>query len=170
MNIQGCFPLGLTTLISLLSKGLSRVFSTTFRKHQLFSAQPSWWSNSQIRTWLLKPKLWLNGPLSLLSNMLSRFSLPLWRSFCVTLGSVGFVPRGLRPLEKLHPPSWLLIISLSSPLEFFLPQASIEVSPVALSEFVPKSWLYHFSLRILVLPFRNIQQYIPCNQRHGSYF
>ena len=29
MNIQGCFSLGLTGLISLLSKGLSRVFSST---------------------------------------------------------------------------------------------------------------------------------------------
>ena len=29
MNIQGCFPLRLTGLISLLSKGLSRVFSST---------------------------------------------------------------------------------------------------------------------------------------------
>ena len=42
MNIQGWFPLGLTGLISLLSKGLLRVFSsTTVRKHQFFSAQPS---------------------------------------------------------------------------------------------------------------------------------
>ena len=40
MNIQGWFPFGLTGLISLQSKGLSRVFSsTTFRKHQLFSNQ-----------------------------------------------------------------------------------------------------------------------------------
>ena len=40
MNIQGSFPLGLTGLISLLSKGLSRVFSnTTVRKHQFFRAQ-----------------------------------------------------------------------------------------------------------------------------------
>jgi len=38
MNIQGLFPLGLTGLISLLSKGLSRVFSnTTVHKHQFFS-------------------------------------------------------------------------------------------------------------------------------------
>ena len=29
MNIQGCFPLGLTGLISMLSKGLSRVLSST---------------------------------------------------------------------------------------------------------------------------------------------
>ena len=53
MNIQGWFPLGLTDLNSLQSKGLSRVFSnTTVRKHQFFSAQPSLWCNSQICTWL----------------------------------------------------------------------------------------------------------------------
>ena len=41
-NIQGWFPLGLTGLISLLSKGLSRIVSsTTVWKHQFFHAQPS---------------------------------------------------------------------------------------------------------------------------------
>jgi len=51
MNIQDSFPLGLTGLISLQSKGLSRVFSnTTVQKHQFFSAQLSLWSNSHIRT------------------------------------------------------------------------------------------------------------------------
>ena len=40
MNIQDWFPLGLTRLISLESKGLSRVFSnTTVQKHQFFSTQ-----------------------------------------------------------------------------------------------------------------------------------
>ena len=40
--------------ISLLSKGLSRVFSsTTIRKHKFFCGQPSLWSNSHICTWLL---------------------------------------------------------------------------------------------------------------------
>ena len=50
MNIQGWFPLRLTGLVFLMSKGLSRVFSsTTVGKHQLFGAQPSllsrrrWW-------------------------------------------------------------------------------------------------------------------------------
>ena len=53
MNIQGWFPLGLTVLIPLLFKGLSRVFSLTIIwKHQFFSAQPSVWSNSHICTWL----------------------------------------------------------------------------------------------------------------------
>ena len=42
INIQDCFPLGLTGLISLQSKGLSRVFSnTTVQKHQFFCAQLS---------------------------------------------------------------------------------------------------------------------------------
>ena len=42
MNIQGWFPLGLTDLISMHSKGLSRVFSnTTVQKHQFFGASLS---------------------------------------------------------------------------------------------------------------------------------
>ena len=53
MNIQGWFPIWLTGLVSLLSKGLSRVFSsTTIWKHQFFSTQFSLWSNSHIHTWL----------------------------------------------------------------------------------------------------------------------
>ena len=47
----------------LLSKGLSRTFSsTTVWKHQFFGSQPSIWSNSHICTWLLEqPSLWLYG-------------------------------------------------------------------------------------------------------------
>ena len=42
MNTQDWFPLGWTDWISLLSKGLSRVFSnTTVQKHQFFSTQLS---------------------------------------------------------------------------------------------------------------------------------
>ena len=45
MNIQDWFPLGWTGWISLLSKGLSRVFSsTTVWEHQFFITQPSLWS------------------------------------------------------------------------------------------------------------------------------
>ena len=54
MNIQDWFPLGWTRLISLLSKGLSRVFSnTTVRKHQFIGTQLSLWPNCHIYTWLL---------------------------------------------------------------------------------------------------------------------
>ena len=65
MNIQSWFPLGLTGLIPLLSKGLLRVFfSTIVWKQQFFGTQPSLWSNSHIHRWLLqKSHLWLYGPL-----------------------------------------------------------------------------------------------------------
>ena len=57
MNIQDWFPLGFTGLISLLPKGLSRVFpNTTVQKHQFFDTQLSLWSNSHIHTrWPEKP-------------------------------------------------------------------------------------------------------------------
>ena len=51
MSIQGWFPLGLTGLIFLLSKGLSRVFSSTaIRKHPFFGVETSLWPNSHIHT------------------------------------------------------------------------------------------------------------------------
>ena len=51
VNIQGWFPLGLTGLISLLSKDLSRVFSSTsVGKHQLLDTQPSLWFSSHNHT------------------------------------------------------------------------------------------------------------------------
>ena len=54
VNIQAWFPLGLTGLISLQSKVLSRVFNTTVQKHQFFGVPFSLWFNSQIHTWLLE--------------------------------------------------------------------------------------------------------------------
>ena len=51
MNIQDWFPLELTGLISMLSKGLSGVFSSiTIWRHQFFSVQPNLRSNSHICT------------------------------------------------------------------------------------------------------------------------
>ena len=55
MNIQDWFPLWLSGLISLQSRELSPVFSSTsVWKHQFFSAKPSLWSSSHIHTWLLE--------------------------------------------------------------------------------------------------------------------
>ena len=65
MNIQGWFPLGLTCLISLQSKGLSRVFSnTTVQKHQFYGAKlffivqltsiHDYWKNHRIEARNLK--------------------------------------------------------------------------------------------------------------------
>ena len=78
--IQGWFPLGLTGLISLLSKGLSRVFcGTTPQKHQFLGSHSSLWSNSHICAWLLEKNIaltvqtFVNKVMSLLFNMLSWF-------------------------------------------------------------------------------------------------
>ena len=55
MSIKGSFPLRLTGLISLQSRVLSRVFSsTTIQKHQFLGTQPSLWSNCHIHTGLLE--------------------------------------------------------------------------------------------------------------------
>ena len=55
MNIRDWSPSGWTGWISLQSKGLSRVFSsTTVWKHQFFGTLPSLWSNSHIHTWPLE--------------------------------------------------------------------------------------------------------------------
>ena len=68
MNIQYCLPLGLTGLISLASKGLSKVFSnTTVQKHQFFGTQPSLWYNSHIHTRLLE-----RSPLALYQSLLAK--------------------------------------------------------------------------------------------------
>ena len=78
MNVQDWFPLGLTGLISLLSNGLSRIFSnTTFQKHQL-------WHSVFLIIQLLEPYMttgitmaltkgtFVGKVIPLLFNMLSR--------------------------------------------------------------------------------------------------
>ena len=54
-EIPGLISFRMDWLVSLQSKGLSRVFSnTTVQKHQFFGAQPSSQSNSHIHTWPLE--------------------------------------------------------------------------------------------------------------------
>ena len=103
MNIQGRFPLGLIGLIFWLSKGLSRVSSsTTVRKHQ-FGAQPSVGYNSHMtpgKTIALTIWTFVGKVLSLLFNMLSRFvvaflprSKHLLISWLQSLSTVIFEPK-----------------------------------------------------------------------------
>ena len=78
MNIQDWFPLGLTNVVSLQSKGLARVFSnTTVQNHlffrvQLFFYSPTltpihgYWKTITLTRWTFISKL-----MSLLFNMLS---------------------------------------------------------------------------------------------------
>ena len=82
MNIQDWFPLGLNGLISLQSKGLSRVFSNTTVQKTIDSLVLSflygpaltsihdYWKNHSLTRWSFVDKL-----MSLLFNMLSRLAL-----------------------------------------------------------------------------------------------
>ena len=81
MNIQDRFPLGLTSLISLQSKGPSRVFSNTrVQKHQFSSTQLFYGPTltSIYNSWKkhsLTKRTFVNKIMSLLFNMVSRFVL-----------------------------------------------------------------------------------------------
>ena len=99
INIQDSFPLGWTGLISLQSKGLSRVFSnTTVQKHQFFSAKFSL-SHPYMtpgKTIALTRRTFVGKVMSLLLNMLSRLV-------------ITFLPRSKRLLI-----SWLQSPSAAS--------------------------------------------------------
>ena len=94
MNIQDWFPLGWTDWISLLSKGLSRVFSnTTDQKHQFSSARLSFFIvqhshpyMSTGKTIALTRRTFVGKVMSLLFNMLSGLVIAfLPRSKCVLI-------------------------------------------------------------------------------------
>ena len=93
MNIQHWFPLGLTGLISLHFKRLSRAFANTTvqKQHQFFSAQLSLWSKPHNYTWLLEKlaltiQTFVSKVMSLFFNMLSGFIIAfLWRSKCLLI-------------------------------------------------------------------------------------
>ena len=110
-NIQDWFPLGWTDWISLLSKGLSRVFSnTTVQKHQFFSTQLSLSSNSPIhttsgKTIVLTRWTFTGKVMSLLFNKLSSLV-------------IGFLPRSKH----------LLISWLQSPSAVILEPTKLSLS------------------------------------------
>ena len=92
MNIQDWFPLGWTGLMSLQSKGLSRVFSNTIvQKHQFFGAQLFIVQLSQPymttgKTIALTRRTFVGKVMSLLFNMLSRLLIAfLPRSKCLLI-------------------------------------------------------------------------------------
>ena len=103
MNIQDWFPLGLTSLISLQSKGLSRVFSnTTVQKHLLwcsafFIVQLSHPHMTPGKTIALTRWAFVGKVMSLLFNMLSRLV-------------ITFLPRRKHLLISwLHSPSAVIL-------------------------------------------------------------
>jgi len=100
MNIQGWFPLGLTGLISLPSKGLSKVFSsTTIQRYWFFSTQPRNNMNPHEPINLRTPSVPLNFKVYPYSLAL----LPLVIDFFFPLYPLAMLPdQGLNP----HPWQW----------------------------------------------------------------
>ena len=103
MNIQDWFPLGWTGWISLQSKGLSGVFSSTIiRRHQFFGALRSLRFSSQLYVTIGKPivftiQAFVGRVVSLLFNILSRFV-------------IAFLPRSKRLLISwLQSPSTVIL-------------------------------------------------------------
>ena len=113
VNIQDWFPLGLTGLISLQSKGLSRIFSnTTVQKHQFFSSaffivQLSHPCMTNGETIALTRWTFVGKVMSLLFNMLSRFV-------------IAFLPSSKRLLIScLQSPSTVILESKKKSLSLF---------------------------------------------------
>ena len=103
-SIQDWFLFRLTGLISLLSKGLPGVLSsTTVRRHQFFSSVPSLWSSSHNHTWPLGKTIaltvctFVSRVMSLIFNTLSRFV-------------IAFLPRS-KPflISRLQSPSAVIL-------------------------------------------------------------
>ena len=123
VNIQGWLPLGLTGLISLQSKGLSRVFSiTTVQKNQFFVTQPSYGpALTWLLRWLLLHDYWKNHCFDYMDlswqndgfvffNMLSRFFIAfLLRSKCLSISwlqspsTVFWSPRKSATISTVSP-------------------------------------------------------------------
>ena len=108
MNTQDWFPLRLTGLISLQSKGLSRVFSSiTIRKHQFFGTQPSWWS---IFSFSIKWYKNLNKHFGQASNWIivggfPEFCLSRLSNFCKP--AIPWIKVSILGRHELLPFSWL---------------------------------------------------------------
>ena len=171
MNIQGWSPLGLTGLISLQSKGLSRVLSsTTVWKHQFFGAHSSLWSNSHIwymttgKTIALTRRTLVGKIMSLLFNMLSRFVIAfLPRSKCLLISwlqsssAVILEPKKIKSVtvstfspsvchEEMGPDAMILIFwMLSFKPGFYSPLSPSSRSSLVLLHFLPLEW-YHLHI------------------------
>ena len=119
-NIQGWFPLGWTVFISLLSRGLGRVFSTTtIQKRQFFGTQPSFLvrlSHPYMTTGkiiALTPRTSVSKVMALLLNTLFRFIIAfLPRSKCLLTSRLQSTPSTvILELKNIKP----VTISIVSP-------------------------------------------------------
>ena len=141
MIIQDWFPLGLTSLISLQTKGLSRLFSnTTVQKHQFFSTQPSSWSSSHIhvttgKTTALTIRTFVSKVMCLLFNTVYWNQLTSTKIMnSATFSSFTFVSFTKNALSL--PKSFLL----------FMAQFSLQDHVNSLGSLYPRLLLWHYHL------------------------
>ena len=169
MNIQGWFPLGLTGLISLQSKGFSRVFSSsTARKHQFFGIQLfQCYLKNELQQNLLEGVenliSWCHlrlsfrgcrmGPRNLNFLMISpedsnaqSSSIIFWLDLLSVI-SVGWAPR-----EPGHRKIQLFVLFFDHvACEILVPQPGIEPGPLAVRVQSSSHWTIRKFLKNLVL-------------------
>ena len=136
MNIQGWLPLGLTGLIPLQSKGLSRVFQHHSSKASVLCSvfimvQHSHPNMTTRKSRALTVKTFVGKVMSLLFNMLSRFG-------------VGCLPRN----------KCLLISWLQSPSAVILEPKKIK--SVTVSTYSPSIWHEVMGLDAMILSSLNV--------------
>ena len=94
MNVQGWFPLGLTGLISFLSKGLSRVFSnTTVQKHQFFMGMQ-------------------NGTATLEDSLAISCKLNILLTYGPAITFLGIYPNEVKTYVHTKPCTWMCMPAL----------------------------------------------------------
>ena len=94
MHIQGWFPLGLTGLISFLSKGLSRVFSnTTVQKHQFFMGMQ-------------------NGTATLEDSLAISCKLNILLTYGPAITFLGIYPNEVKTYVHTKPCTWMCMPAL----------------------------------------------------------
>ena len=165
MNIQDWFPLGWTGWISLLSKGLGRVFSkTTIQKLQFFGAQLSLWSYTHIymttgKSIALTRGTYVGKVTSMLFNMLSRFSsvqsLSRVRLFPIPwiaarqaslFITISWSSLRLTSIESMMPSSHLILCRPLLLLPSIFPSIRIFSNESALCIKWPKYWSFSFNI------------------------
>ena len=135
VNIQGWFPLGLTGLISLLSRRLSRVFSSTTSSLAVsllygptLTSVHDYWKTIALTIWIFDGKV-----LSLLFNMLSRFAIAfLPRSKCLVISWLH------SPSTVILEPKKMIFVTVST----FSPSICHDV--MALDAMIFVFWMLNF--------------------------
>ena len=140
-------PLEWTGWISLQSKGLSTVFSTTVQKRQFFSIQISLQSKSHIHTWLWKNHSsdLVQFSHSVVSDSLQPHGLQQARLPCPS-PTLGAYSNSCPSHQWCHPTISSSVIPFSSHLQSFPASGSF-----------PMSWIFASGGQSIQLPHQSFQ-------------